>query len=227
MKTQRLHKGALALAIIGLWIGSASVASATSITIHQSTETYFSNGGTSVSGCIGVGCPSQNFTVGNATGTDLWTVQEKVFQDAQAGTTTFSYTIFNDGLTGDPITSFHMLNSGNLANSSTAPTSWTFSQNGTGFTWSTTDRNAGIFFPNSLNTMTATFNTLNMTVIFTGNTGYDRTSLLNINSGVISQPNWVVSSPSTVPEPSSLLLLGSGMVGLWSMRRRRAIKQKA
>ena len=97
------------------------------VIIHQSTEDFYSSGGTSYTGCVDSGCPSASFSVGDTTGDIWWQVVEKVFYDPIANTTEFTYTVFND-LLPDPITSFHVLSQGIQGLSWTVPTGWSFSQ---------------------------------------------------------------------------------------------------
>src|SRR5207237_10721432 len=54
---------------------------ATIVTVHQSTEDFYSTGGTSVSGCIGRGCPRSSFTFGDTPGTRSWAASDKVLKE--------------------------------------------------------------------------------------------------------------------------------------------------
>jgi len=73
----------VAAAMAALLAVTFGQARAVPVLVHQSHEDYFSNGGTRVTGCFGRGCTSATFLFGNATGIQLWEVQEKVFVDRE------------------------------------------------------------------------------------------------------------------------------------------------
>jgi hypothetical protein len=48
--------------------------------VHVSREDFYDTGGTLITGCVGSGCPSLDFSYGDTSGTVLWEVVEKVFE---------------------------------------------------------------------------------------------------------------------------------------------------
>jgi len=210
----RLLRFALpAVVLFGL---AGTPALALPILVHQSTESFYSMGGTSVTGCMGLGCPQVNFAFGDASGTVMWRVQQTAFRDTDAGTFSISYQVFNESFDAD-ITSFHVHNGGFLADSGTAPSGWSFSQDSQAYWWMTSDTSAGIGAPGSADPMEVVFNTPNV------NLGFHLTSFDVFNpSGsriAIESSNWMALSPT--PEPGTLLLLGSGLIGLRYLSRTR------
>jgi hypothetical protein len=195
---------------------AATPALALPILVHQSTESFYSMGGTSVTGCMGLGCPQVNFTFGDASGTVWWSVQQKAFRDDDAGTFSISYQLSNDSYAPD-ITSFHIGNGGLLADSGTAPTGWSFSQDSQEYWWMTSGASGGVPAPGSLSPMEVIFNTANIDI------GFHLTEFDFINSSgsrvTIGSPGWMALSPT--PEPGTLLLLGSGLIGLRYLSRTR------
>jgi hypothetical protein len=181
---------------------------------HESREDFFSNGGTRVSGCFGPGCPSTDFTIGDATGDVWWQVVEKVFYDGIANTTEFTYTVFNDQF-ADPITSFHVLSQGIQGVSWGAPPGWDFSQVGDYWLWWTDVPASGIAAHKALDEMHVTLGG-NVPVTFalakidlTGSGG----------NYFLTGSDWRASSP--VPEPGTLALLGTGLIGIAGVIRRK------
>src|SRR5438132_7835263 len=77
-----LLKTTFVLAAIAMFLAvSFGETLATLVTVHQSTEDFYSTGGTRVSGCIGQGCQSSSFTFGDTTGPLLGEANEKVFEE--------------------------------------------------------------------------------------------------------------------------------------------------
>jgi hypothetical protein len=199
-------KRIIVLAILVFVFAGAYPAAAVPVMIHNSTEEYYSSGGTSVVDLTNLG---NSFTVGNTSGTVLWEVNEKVWQDADAGTTLFAYTVHNDLLTS-PITSFSLLNNAAQPLSFTAPTNWSFVSTATTWTWSTANPANGIAEFAATNTMDVTLQGL-VPVGFAPNT--------TIIAGTTqSSPDWVVSTPT--PEPGTLFLIGTGLAvaGTWGRK---------
>ncbi len=174
--------------------------------VHVSQENYFP-GGTAVT-VSQDNFGATDFTVGNASGTSLWEVTEKVWWDSAVNQTTISYTAFNDAFANN-ITSVHFpVPAGTLASSVTAPTGWTGSQVGNEIVWQTAG--AGIPMFQSLDTMIVTYAGLQPIRFLPG-------AQVDFSDGsMLENANWVVS---TVPEPGALSLLALG--GLLALRRRR------
>jgi hypothetical protein len=201
-----------------LFLGlAAAPALAVPILVHQSTERFYSMGGTSVTGCMGLGCPQVDFTLGDASGTVVWRVQQTAFRDTDAGTFSISYQLFNDSFAA-AIASSHVHNGGILADSGTAPVGWSFSQDSQVYSWMTSDVSAGVPAPGSLASMQVTFSTANVGL------GFHQAAFDFINASgnrvTIASTDWAMAMLSPTPEPGTLLLLASGLVGLGYLSRR-------
>jgi hypothetical protein len=117
--------------------------------VHESVEFSFESGGAHITDCFGLGCTDVSLVVGPISGDNEWDVQEKVFHDMEAETTTLTYIVSNETLSPG-ISSFQVSHSGFLGVGQ-APPSWTFSQDSTTWLWQMTDTafgiEAGLFLP--------------------------------------------------------------------------------
>ena len=228
---------AATLALLAISIGKAFAAP---VLVHSSREDYFS-GATVVTGCAGEGCGGgtfinpRDFTFGTPTGPSLWEVVEKVFFDSVAGTTEYTYTVFNDALTsttsvpatpvlGSGIASFAVARRGNIGVIN-SPGGWTGSNSAVAWEWFTSVPGADIAPTHSLGCNLpgapggACFSVLltgHVPVTFNGTAA----DLGTFSHELHTDPNWIVSGP--IPEPTSLLLLGFGLAGLGFWRRRHS-----
>jgi hypothetical protein len=194
---------------------AVSVGDARATTIHASNEQYYAGGGTQVSNCQGQGCLGSSFSFGSTTGGILWEVQELVNYEPILNTTTFFYIVGNVDFSSN-LTSFHVADTGNLGILSTAPLGWVFLQDLTYWHWTAdTSLTPGIPKGSSLPGFSVTLAGI-VPVGF-------KTTFIDLGTSHTDQTgaNWMASA-DPLPEPSSLLLLGSGLAGLALWRRRHS-----
>ena len=216
------------------------LAPAVALADHESVEDFYSHGGTRVSSCFDVGCPSETFTFGNVTGVVWWQVAEKVFYNATTNQTDFTYTVFNDAWTvpppmslTDPLTSFGVYNMGFVPVNSTASERWVYIENAYSFDWATTglapsyclywvtaDPTSGIYQHSSLDNMIVSLRG-NVPVTF----DYAFAGFSGGYGGYDLHPSgdyqWKAGAPAPVPEPGTLALLGTGLIGIAGVIRRK------
>ena len=205
-------------------------------TIHQSMEDFYSNGGTHVRGCEGVGCSGPTFDIGDATGTLLREVSEKVFYYGEtnlepgqvANTTVFTYTVYNDAMPGGvPITEFDVIDNGLAPVSiSTGPAGWDSEVDSLGFSWWADYPSDGIIVGDSKDSMRVTFSgyvpvKFSSAYAETGAEWSDTWPTGCSGETPCENYNWVASAPNPVPEPGTLTLLGTGLIGVAGLLRRK------
>jgi hypothetical protein len=179
--------------------------------VHESVENFFSAGGTSVTDCIGLGCPDVAFTSGPVSGTVLFSIREKITQTSTQ--TSFLYSLLNETLP-EPITAFAVENAG-IAGTGQPPANWTFMQGASSWTFRAADPAFGIEAPFFLD--------FEVDVPGLVPVGFGSTSIGLASVSALTSSTWITSSG--VPEPLPLLLVGSGVVnclwvGAWQRRRR-------
>jgi len=227
-RLSRTWKGSLGLAALFL-AASLGQAMAEPLLVHQSTGDFYSSGGTLVA-CSGQGCVAPNFSIGNTGGSVQWSMMSQVFKDtAGAGSTLFNYTLNNTTLNPN-LSSFSIASSG-MSGIGTGPAGWAFTDDGTFWRWTTANPvgngiaqtgSLGGFTVNLMgnsplmfNVVTASLSNGATTTDVNGNHQWMGVAPVNLVTGAGILPN------SPIPEPASLLLLGSGLAGLGAWKRGR------
>lgn len=178
--------------------------------VHESQE-FFYPAGTEVA-CVR-GCSPFNvgFTTPPSSNDRLWMITEKVFHDLTNNSTTFAYSIVNLGYQ-DPITSWHVSNGGfDNASLRTLDAGWAFSS-GPGLWSIELSGGSALGIGDSVS--------LQIDLAGLVGVGFGPTQI-DFDGNIVSNPNWVASAPTVIPEPASLILLGSGLAGAGLLRRRR------
>jgi hypothetical protein len=166
--------------------------------VHESVESFFSAGGTSVTDCIGLGCPDVAFSSGSVSGTVLFSIREKITQTSTQ--TSFLYTLANETLP-EAITAFAVANAG-IAGTGQPPANWSFIQGSSAWTFSAADPAFGIEAPFFLD--------FEVDVPGLVPVGFGSTSIELASGSALTSSTWITSAG--VPEPLSALLAGSGVV---------------
>jgi len=254
MKIHRWKISLWACAAVALLAGSAGLALAVPVPIeliHEGREDLFDTGGTRVTGCFGSGCPQETFSFGNTSGDVLWEVVEKVFYDPNTNTTKFTWTLFNDGFE-DPITSFHAFTAdfpvvdvgcpdptvAGRCDTAAAQRSGSWhlhpwGQLGPKWVWAIHGdlaEEGGIAITDSLGGFSLTLSgrvpvTFWEACVDVGEQNTLRCS--ETDQWFTSGPEEISQRGPVIPEPTSLLLLGSGLVGVGLWGRKRFVGRKA
>jgi len=182
-------------------------------TVHTSLERFYSSGGTEVVGCAGLGCPAENFNIGDVSGTLLWKIEEDVF--FTGGATTFAWSLTNMAFE-NPITSFYIWNNGVYAPSYTAPEGWYFGQNSALYGWWTYDA-----VPYGIKPEGFALDAFHVTLPGAVGVTFSQTGV-DTPDGDFILADWRATAP--VPEPATLTLLGTGLIGLAGLVRRKLKK---
>ena len=203
----------------------------TSNPFHDSVEDFYAGGGTVVT-CIS-GCT--RFSIGDTRGNPLWEVWEKVYyypstDPTHPNQTEFLYALTNDAVV-PPIISFSVASNGvvPIDSETVAPVGWfstedsswlyLYADPGYGLSPGSGWSNFQLYFPGYVPV------TFGLASVDVGSSESEAVWLdCNIsgndcNTG--NEPNWNWYASSPVPEPGSLTLFGTGLIGVAGLLRRK------